>query len=681
MADSKLRVNLIGDASSLNRSLSVASAKLNSFSKNVSAVGASLSARLTLPLGIAGGAAIKFASDAEESMNKVNVAFGSSSQRVQEFANTALKSFGIARSQALDMTALFGDMATGMGVNTSSAADLAIQLTSLAGDLSSFKNINIEEVTTALAGVFTGETESLKRLGIVMTEVNLKQFAMEQGITKTLKEMTQQEKIMLRMQYVMKVTANAQGDFARTSGGMANQLRIAQGSLKELAETFGRIMLPFATKVVQKVNEIIQNFINMDEATKKIVIAVSAFAAAIPPLIFLIGKIGVALGFLISPIGLVVAAIAGITYAIVKNWEPVKQTIVDVINYFIDLYNESEGFRIVIQSIGAIFKSIFEIGKVAFQSLWRIIKGVAENIIEGFKNVGKVIKGVFTLDADLIQEGITGALNAAFSNIDTIVQEATGLVQNAGIILFENLKAGVQRAKVADPINPVTGEDIDNFLNGIKDKVVNAGKKFMDFFNTGVASAGAAGKMGGFGGSLERSFNFKDLTDKVQDTASTGLLIIGNSFDSVTQKTQRMHENFAKMGLSFQSFFNAIGQGLTSAFDAMLNGEPVLKSLMNMLKQLISRLLAAAAAALILSAIFPGMGSFTKLFGSFSGLGGGGGFGGFNPINPSLGTNIGLGNISPRGNVLNIAGQFRLDGQDLVVAVERANNQRSNFTG
>jgi len=679
MADSKLRVNLIGDASSLNRSLSVASAKLNSFSKNVSAIGASLSTRLTLPLGIAGGAAIKFASDAEESMNKVNVAFGSSSQRVEEFANTALKSFGIARSQALDMTALFGDMATGMGVSQNSAADLAIQLTSLAGDLSSFKNINIEEVTTALSGVFTGETESLKRLGVVMTEVNLKQFAMEQGITKTLKEMTQQEKIMLRMQYVMKVTANAQGDFARTSGGMANQLRIAQGSLKELAESFGRILLPAATKIVRKVNEVIQNFINLDEATKKIVLAVSGFAAAIPPLIFLIGKIGAALSFLISPIGLVVAAIAGVTYAIVRNWEPVKQTIVDVINYFIDLYNESEGFRIVIQSIGAIFKSVFEIGKIAFQSLWRIIKGVAENIIEGFKNVGKVIKGVFTLDPDLVQEGITGALNSAFNNIDTIVQEATGFVQEAGKTLFNNLKQGVEKAKIADPIDPVTGEDLDNFLTGIKDKVMNAGKKFMEFFNTGVASAAGGGAIGGFGGSLERSFNFSDITSKVQDTATASLMLIGSSFDSIQQKTRRMHESFAEMGLSFQAFFNTIGQGLTNAFNSMLNGEPVLKSLMKLIQQLVTRLLAAAAAAAILSAIFPGMGSFKSLFGGLSGLGGGGAeFGGFRPINPSLGTNIGLGNVTGRNSV-NLSGQFRLDGQDLVLAVERATNARKSF--
>ena len=679
MAESKLRVNLIGDASSLNRSLSLASAKLNTFSKNVSAVGASLSMRLTLPLGIAGGAAIKFASDAEESMNKVNVAFGTSSQRVQDFANTALKSFGIARSQALDMSALFGDMATGMGISQNSAADLAIQLTSLAGDLSSFKNINIEEVTTALAGVFTGETESLKRLGIVMTEVNLKQFAMDQGIKKTLKSMSQQEKIMLRMQYIMKVTANAQGDFARTSGGMANQLRIAQGSLKELAETFGRIMLPVATKVITKVNEIIQNFIGMDEATKKIIIAVSGFAAAIPPLIFLIGKIGAALGFLISPIGLVIAALAGVTYAVVKNWEPVKQAIVDVTNFIIDLYNESLGFRILIQSIGAIFKTIFDIGKAVFEGLWRIIKGVAENIIEGFKNVGKVIRGVFTLDADLIQEGITGAMEAAFSNIAIIASEAGALVIKAGESLHENLKTGFLKAAKADPIQPVTGESIDNFLRGIKDKVIDAGKMFMDFFNTGVASA-AGGGTGGFGGSLERSFDFSDLTSKIQNTATTSLEIIGNSFDSIRQKTIRMHETFGTMGLSFQAFFNAIGQGLTNAFDAMLNGEPVLKSLMNMLKQLISRLLAAAAAAAILSALFPGMGSFAKLFGGFSGLGGGGGgFSGFAPINPSIGTNIGLGNLSPRGNILNIAGQFKLDGQDLVLAVERANNVRGSF--
>lgn len=82
------------------------------------------------------------------------------------------------------MAALFGDMSTSMGLTRSDAADLSTSLVGLAGDLASFKNINIEEVTTALSGVFTGETESLKRLGIVMTEVNLKQFAMEKGIQK-----------------------------------------------------------------------------------------------------------------------------------------------------------------------------------------------------------------------------------------------------------------------------------------------------------------------------------------------------------------------------------------------------------------------------------------------------------------------------------------------------------------
>lgn len=234
MQDQKLKVNIIGDASKLTKALNTASGKLQSFGSKVNGIGKSLTTRLTLPLGIAGGAAIKMASDFEESLNKVNVAFGQASGEVREFAKTTLQQFGIAQGTALDMAALFGDMSTSMGLSVDAAADLSTSLVGLAGDLASFKNMNIEEVTTALAGVFTGETESLKRLGIVMTQVNLEQFAFEQGIKKTIKEMTQAEKVQLRYQFVMSKTTNAQGDFARTSEGAANQMRIFQESMKEL---------------------------------------------------------------------------------------------------------------------------------------------------------------------------------------------------------------------------------------------------------------------------------------------------------------------------------------------------------------------------------------------------------------------------------------------------------------
>ena len=123
------------------------------------------------------------------------------------------------------MAALFGDMGTAMGQTPAEAAKMSESLVGLAGDLASFKNIGIEEAQTALKGIFTGEGESLKSLGVVMQDSTLEAYAMATGQKKAYDEMTQAEKVALRYAYVMDATKNAQGDFARTSGGTANQLR------------------------------------------------------------------------------------------------------------------------------------------------------------------------------------------------------------------------------------------------------------------------------------------------------------------------------------------------------------------------------------------------------------------------------------------------------------------------
>ena len=286
-----LEIFLNGNSKDLEQALSSAEKKLAGFSSKMKDIGQSLSLRLTAPLALAGGAAIKFASDFNESLNKVDVAFKGSSKEVQAFAKTTLKSFGIAEGTALDMAALFGDMSTSMGLSTSQAAKLATSMVGLAGDIASFKNMNIEEVTTALNGVFTGETESLKRLGIVMTEVNLKQFAMEKGIKKNLDQMTQSEKVLLRYQYVMKSTANAHGDFERTGGGAANQMRMFNESLKELGVQFGSIVLPAVTQIITKFNSILGYLRDLSPAAKTFIIAIAGIAAATGPILYLAGSI------------------------------------------------------------------------------------------------------------------------------------------------------------------------------------------------------------------------------------------------------------------------------------------------------------------------------------------------------------------------------------------------------
>jgi hypothetical protein len=289
MASNELKVILTGDATKLSASLNAAEKKLKSFGDSATKIGKSMSLFVTTPIILAGGAAIKMASDFQESLNKVDVAFKGSSNEVRDFAKTTLESFGIAEGTALDMAALFGDMATSMGASTSEASQLSTSLVGLAGDLASFKNMNIEEVTTALNGVFTGETESLKRLGIVMTEANLAQFALEQGNLKNIKSFTQAEKVQLRYAFVMAKSENAIGDFARTSDGAANQMRVFQESIKELGALFGEVILPLFTKVVTKLNSILKGFKNLSPEGKKTIVVIAGIAAAIGPLLIVIG--------------------------------------------------------------------------------------------------------------------------------------------------------------------------------------------------------------------------------------------------------------------------------------------------------------------------------------------------------------------------------------------------------
>jgi hypothetical protein len=373
-----LEIILSGDTRQLDAALSKTQKKLKDFGDSTKAIGKSMSIYVTAPITIAGGAAIKFASDFQESLNKVDVAFKNSSAEVRDFAKTTLESFGIAEGTALDMAALFGDMSTSMGLSTDEAAKLSTSLVGLAGDLSSFKNMNIEEVTTALNGVFTGETESLKRLGIVMTEVNLKQFAMEQGITKNIKLFTQAEKVQLRYNYVMAQTTNAQGDFARTSDGAANQMRIFQETLKELGAEFGQIMLPTFEKIIKKVNELLKEFRALTPQTKKVILVVAGVVAAIGPLLFAIGTLTstvipalitgfgvvtkaaglfrIAITAATGPIGLIVTAITGllaIFTSLADKIAPSVSTIDQLKHAFLGLADGTSSARLAMAEFNA----------------------------------------------------------------------------------------------------------------------------------------------------------------------------------------------------------------------------------------------------------------------------------------------------------------------------------------
>lgn len=284
-------------------------ANISSAGEKISSVGSTLTKGVTTPLIAAGTAASKFASDYEENLNKVDASFKDNAQEVKAWAKTATEQFGMSESAALEATSLFGDMGTSMGLTTKEAASMSTSLAGLAGDLSSFKNIGIDEAMTALKGVFTGETESLKTLGVVMTETNLKAFAEDMGLVYD--SMSQAEKVTLRYQYVLANTANAHGDYARTSDGTANSVRTLQAETSNLAAAFGEELLPQITPLIQKATELVRGFGELDQETKQNIIQAGLMAAATGPVVTGVGKVTEGVGAAVEKAGAFAKALSG----------------------------------------------------------------------------------------------------------------------------------------------------------------------------------------------------------------------------------------------------------------------------------------------------------------------------------------------------------------------------------
>ena len=236
----KLTVMFGADMKGFNRSMKNAEKSLNKTARNFKKIGSSLTTNVTLPVLGLGAASVKLGSDLEESMIKVRVSFGDSSKVIEDFSETTLMSFGIAKGSALEMAALFGDMGTSLGMGQSEAAEMSKNLVGLAGDLASFKNVSIDVAQTGLAGIFTGETESLKKLGIMTQEATLKNSEYFLSLNKSWTELTQLEKIQIRYYEVLRQSNNAVGDFVNTQDSFANQFRKLQESIKETGAELGK---------------------------------------------------------------------------------------------------------------------------------------------------------------------------------------------------------------------------------------------------------------------------------------------------------------------------------------------------------------------------------------------------------------------------------------------------------
>ena len=208
-----------------------------------------------------GKAAIDAASDLQEVQNVVDVAFGDMSYKIEEFSKVCIEHFGMSEFAAKQTAGSFMAMATAIGITKQTASDMAVELVGLSGDFASFHNISQKYAEVALSAVFTGETETIKRYGIILTEANLQEYALTQGIEKKVKAMSAAEKTLLRYNYVMERTKMLHGDFERTQENWANSVRVLKEQWQALMVEMGIVFMQKVQPIVNVLNTIIAKLI------------------------------------------------------------------------------------------------------------------------------------------------------------------------------------------------------------------------------------------------------------------------------------------------------------------------------------------------------------------------------------------------------------------------------------
>lgn len=218
-----------------------------------------------------GKSAIELGSSVSEVQNVVDTAFGDMAYKAEQFADSAIQNFGMSELAAKKTSSTYMAMARGMGVAMDAASDMSIELAGLSGDVASFYNITQEEAAYKLQSVFTGETESLKELGVVMTQTNLQQYAMANGMNSNIQSMTQAEQVALRYAYVTEQLSLASGDFVKTQDSWANQTRILSMQWQQFMSIIGQSLIQVLTPVLQFLNAFVAQLVQWATTVNQII--------------------------------------------------------------------------------------------------------------------------------------------------------------------------------------------------------------------------------------------------------------------------------------------------------------------------------------------------------------------------------------------------------------------------
>ncbi|WP_410495094.1 hypothetical protein QTL86_13280 [Cellulosilyticum sp. ST5] len=276
---------------------------------------------------------IELASDLSEIQNVIDVTFGSNANEINEWAKKSADAFGLSELQAKKFSSTMGSILKSMGLTSKETIDMSKKVAELTGDFASFKNLKIEESFDKIRAGLLGETEPLKAVGIIMTEANLSAYALAEGLEQPYNKMSESEKVMVRYNYLLSVTADAQGDFARTSDGYANSQKTLQNTIDSLGVSLGNGLLPAlgtfnsmigdVLKSLEPIMSLLGNLVggvlqSLFNQFKPIIEAFKLIMAAISPVIEIVN------GLLSAVFGMV----NGISTAVMSVLSPIVDTMV-----------------------------------------------------------------------------------------------------------------------------------------------------------------------------------------------------------------------------------------------------------------------------------------------------------------------------------------------------------------
>lgn len=376
----QIKIDIVADTQQLQQGLNQVNQQIGGLDASVKKIQGLTSAFVGIGVaakgfGVAGGLINKTtdaASDLEETLSKTNVLFGKSAKEVVKFTKTAAKEFGQSQQQALDAAATFGIFGKSAGLAGKDLTKFSTGFVGLASDLASFNNTSPEEAINAIGSALRGEAEPLRKYGVLLNDATLKQAALELGIYDGVGALTAQQKVLAAQKVIYEQTGDAQGDFARTSDGLANSQRILEATQADLNTNIGQTFLPIMKQVNAIMLVAVEAFSALPDPVQKIIVAVGLLVATVGPLIILFGSIKTAI------IALELSMISMSTVMAALPWVALIAAIVLVITHWDDIREVVDVVWKKIQAFGDYIKPFLE-------ATWKFIANVFENALNLIK--------------------------------------------------------------------------------------------------------------------------------------------------------------------------------------------------------------------------------------------------------------------------------------------------------